>query len=126
VALADASALPFAGQRFDLVVAGLVVGHCPDLARVTAETARVLRPGGSFVYSDVHPAGTLAGWKRSFRDASGRTHAVRQHLYLYQDHQRACRAAGLSIEDVREPRATGTGRWDDWPAVLVVRARKRV
>jgi malonyl-CoA O-methyltransferase len=124
VAQADAAALPFAPAAFDVVVAGLVVGHCAELRPVIAETARVLRPGGVLLYSDVHPAGTLAGWQRTFRDTRGRTRAARQHLHLYAEHVSACRDAGLAIEELREPRADVPGRWRGWPALLVVRARK--
>lgn len=124
LALGDAAALPFATARFDLVLAALVVGHCADIGRVAGELGRVLRPGGTLVYTDLHPAGTLAGWERSFKDSAGRTHAVRQHLHLHSDHLRALEAAGLRLEALEEPRGGQPGRFSDWPALLAVRARK--
>jgi len=42
----DALALPFADDRFDLVVCRHVLQAVPDAARVLAEIKRVLRPGG--------------------------------------------------------------------------------
>lgn len=122
VVRAEASKLPFADSTFDLVVCGLVVGHVAALDALVAEARRVLRPGGAFVCSDIHPAGTLAGWERSLRDAEGRALSVRQHLHLYEDYLRACRGAGLVVEGVREPRVAFDSPWRGWPALLVLRA----
>jgi malonyl-CoA O-methyltransferase len=119
---AAASRLPFASGAFDRVISGLVVGHVAELDALVVETARVLAPGGVFVCSDVHPAGTLAGWERSLLDAEGQSLSVRQHLHLYQDYVRACREAGLVVADVREPRVEFDSPWRGWPALLVVRA----
>jgi malonyl-CoA O-methyltransferase len=119
---AGVSKLPFAAESFDLVVCALVVGHVPSLDPVIAEAARVLRPGGVLAYSDLHPAGTLAGWERSLPDAQGRTVSVVQYLHLHEDHVRACRRAGLVIEELVEPRVEFDSPWRGWPALLVVRA----
>lgn len=48
--LADGVHLPFAEQSFDLVTANMVVEHLADPASVFREVARVLRPGGRFVF----------------------------------------------------------------------------
>jgi malonyl-CoA O-methyltransferase len=124
VVRAAASGLPFAAGSFDLVVCALVVGHVSSLDGVIAESARVLRPGGVLVYSDLHPAGTLAGWERSLPDAEGRTVSVVQHLHLHEDHVRACGRAGLVLEELREPRVEFESPWRGWPALLVVRASR--
>lgn len=116
------ASLPFAAESFDLVVCALVVGHVVSLDPAIGEVARVLRPGGVLVYSDLHPAGTLAGWERSLPDTEGRTISVVQHLHLHEDHLRACRRAGLVIEDLVEPRVEFDSPWRGWPALLVVRA----
>src|SRR3954470_11173820 len=47
--LADAAALPFRDGFFDVVVAGEVLEHVPDLDAVVAEATRVLKPGGLFL-----------------------------------------------------------------------------
>jgi len=122
---ADVLSLPFAEARFDAVVAGLVLGHVEDLARAVGEIARVLSSGGVAVWSDVHPAGTLSGWVREFRDARGERLIVRQFVHLFGDHLAAARAHGLEIEDVREPRVDFDHPQRGWPAVLAVGARKR-
>ncbi|KAB2344534.1 class I SAM-dependent methyltransferase [Actinomadura rudentiformis] len=44
--LADAQALPFPDQHFDVVVSGLALNFVPDPHRAAAELARVTAPGG--------------------------------------------------------------------------------
>ncbi len=48
---ADALALPFAGQAFDVVICSEVLEHIPDHRRAMAEIVRVLKPGGTLVVS---------------------------------------------------------------------------
>jgi ubiquinone/menaquinone biosynthesis C-methylase UbiE len=48
---ADAEALPFADESFDLVLGHAVLHHLPDLDRAFAEFRRVLRPGGTLVFA---------------------------------------------------------------------------
>ena len=60
---ADAGHLPFADESFDLVTANMVLEHLPDPVSVFAEVARVLMPGGRFVFvtpNRRHPAVWLA------------------------------------------------------------------
>jgi malonyl-CoA O-methyltransferase len=114
--------LPFHGGTFDAVVCALVVGHLEDLAGALAEMARVLAPGGTLVYSDVHPEGAARGWRRTFRAADGRDYAVRHVVHPRPAHEAACAAAGLAIDAVAEPRANAPGGHGDVPALLVVRA----
>jgi 2-polyprenyl-6-hydroxyphenyl methylase/3-demethylubiquinone-9 3-methyltransferase len=46
---ADASRLPLADGCADVVCAGEILEHVPDLSTVVAEVCRVLRPGGTLV-----------------------------------------------------------------------------
>ncbi len=48
---ADAEALPFADESFDLVLGHAVLHHIPDLPRAWREFARVLRPGGTVLFA---------------------------------------------------------------------------
>ncbi len=49
----DALALPFADGCADVVVAGEVLEHVPDLGAAVAEACRVLRPGGTLVVDTI-------------------------------------------------------------------------
>lgn len=122
---ADLRCLPLVAGCWDLIVCGLAVGHVGDLAGCLAEMARILAPRGVLVYSDFHPFGALLGWKRTFRAADGAAYAARHHIHLYQAHQAACQAAGLSIDAVREPTIDFDHPYRGYPAVLVIRAVKQ-
>jgi SAM-dependent methyltransferase len=49
--VADAEALPFPDESFDLVFGHAVLHHIPDLPRAFAEFHRVLRPGGTVFFA---------------------------------------------------------------------------
>lgn len=53
-------ALPFGADSFDVVYCCDVLEHVNDLRRVIAETARVLRPGGVYLYDTINR--TLQSW----------------------------------------------------------------
>ncbi|NNN20131.1 MAG: class I SAM-dependent methyltransferase [Acidimicrobiaceae bacterium] len=52
---AEASAVPFADGSFDTVIACLVFEHIADLDGAIGEVARVLKPGGRFLFFLNHP-----------------------------------------------------------------------
>ena len=47
--------LPFDNQSFDWILCTRVLSHLPDSHRTINEFARVLRPGGECLITDVHP-----------------------------------------------------------------------
>jgi SAM-dependent methyltransferase len=49
--VADAEALPFEDESFDLVFGHAVLHHLPDLDQAFSEFRRVLRPGGTFLFA---------------------------------------------------------------------------
>lgn len=59
----DAEELPFADAAFDVVV-NVESSHLyPRFPRFLAEVARVLRPGGSFVYADARQSHEIPEWE---------------------------------------------------------------
>lgn len=61
----DACRLPFADASFDVVI-NVEASHCyPDFAAFLAEVARVLRPGGCFLYADFRGREAVADWERA-------------------------------------------------------------
>jgi len=55
VTQAGAAALPFADASFDAALACLVFEHIDDVDEAIADVARVLRPGGTFLFLLNHP-----------------------------------------------------------------------
>jgi 2-polyprenyl-6-hydroxyphenyl methylase / 3-demethylubiquinone-9 3-methyltransferase len=53
VVLGDARGIPLSDGCADVVVAGEVLEHVPDLDRVVAEVTRILRPGGTLVIDTI-------------------------------------------------------------------------
>lgn len=119
---ADMTCLPFAHASFDCVLAGLAVGHLASLEGFAREAARVLRPRGRLVCSDLHPCGYWLGWKRTYRRADRSTDAVPWHVHTFADIHRALQTADLHLVDVREPTVRHTPRI--CPAALLWVARR--
>ncbi|WP_373544720.1 class I SAM-dependent methyltransferase [Chamaesiphon sp.] len=57
--LADAQHLPLADGCADLVVANATIHHCDDMAKVLAEAARLVKPGGLLVTDKDAQSGAL-------------------------------------------------------------------
>ena len=53
-------------ESCDLVISTLTIAHIRDLAEALKEWHRVLKPGGSMVITDYHPAALSKGAKRTF------------------------------------------------------------
>jgi SAM-dependent methyltransferase len=65
----NAENLPFDDQSFDAVI-NIEASHCyPRFPRFLAEVARVLRPGGHFLYVDVRRRERLPEWEAALADA---------------------------------------------------------
>ena len=65
----DAQRLPFPDGSFDAVL-NVEASHCyPDLPAFFREVARVLRPGGSFLYADFRFASSFTEWEQAIAGA---------------------------------------------------------
>jgi SAM-dependent methyltransferase len=123
---ADATRLPFADLSFDLACSAFgAVPFVADSAAVMHEVARVLRPGGRWVFAVTHPvrwifpddpgeAGLTVAQSYFDRtpyvevDGAGRATYVEHHRTV-GDRVREIVAAGLTLEDLVEP---------EWPPGL--------
>ncbi len=121
--LATSEALPLAAASVDVVICALALGHLPRLQPSLSEIARVLKPGGVALVSDVHPLIALGGGQRTFHAADGAVFAVEHHTHLFSHYHQAGTAAGLVMDAVREPVLSGGAS----PVVIVYRfyARRR-
>ncbi len=65
----DAQKLPLKDGSVDAVI-NVEASHCyPDFPRFLAEVARVLRPGGHFLYTDFRFSGEIAKWEKDIAAA---------------------------------------------------------
>jgi SAM-dependent methyltransferase len=131
--LADVCELPFADGAFDIAFSAFgAVPFVADSAAAMREVARVLRPGGRWVFSATHPmrwafpddpgpAGLTA--IQSYFDRSPYVEVDEDGVPAYVEHHRTMGdrirelvAAGFVVEDVIEPEWPDgfTGVWGQW------------
>ncbi|MDQ2959085.1 MAG: class I SAM-dependent methyltransferase, partial [Actinomycetota bacterium] len=130
---ADAQRMPFASQTFDLAFTAFgAVPFVADSAAVMREVARLLRPGGRWVFATTHPirwafpdspgpdglTATMSYFDRSPYvefDGSGQATYVEHHR-TFGDRVRELTAAGFDLLDVIEPEwpAELTAEWGQW------------
>ncbi|OKL54846.1 hypothetical protein BSZ39_01845 [Bowdeniella nasicola] len=148
---ADACALPLADQVVDLAFSAFgAIAFVPDVAPLYAEVARVLRPGGRWVFSAPHPMRWVFSDDpvdvepeliRSYFDRTpyleghGDQVSYAEFHHTLEDHVAALAASGFVIESLREPQfAPGVETtWGGWsaersrlfPGTMVVQARRR-
>jgi malonyl-CoA O-methyltransferase len=115
------NALPFQAKSFDVVLCGLALGHLPpdSMPVAVAEMARILRPGGTALFSDFHPYVYLSGGRRTFRAPDGMIYNVEHYPHLVADYVAAVSAVGMTITALEEPRAELNGKLI--PAALIMR-----
>jgi SAM-dependent methyltransferase len=101
----DLTRLPLDDESVDAAVCALALVHVPDLGLAIGELARVVRPGGRVVISDVHPFLVALGWQAQFPTDHGRAF-MRLHAHLPSDYVTAARDAGLTVRSCAEPRLT--------------------
>src|SRR5271166_2219185 len=65
----NAESLPFPDQSFDAVINIEAAIHYIDFAGFLTEVARVLRPGGHFLYADLRDAEAVAEWEAALANA---------------------------------------------------------
>lgn len=73
---ADAQALPFAAQGFDLIYASLILQWCEDLDATLLEWRRLLKPHGLLLFSTLGPD-TLKELRAAWQEVDGYNHVNR-------------------------------------------------
>lgn len=139
-----------ADASFDGVVCHMALMDIPLLPPTLAHVRRILRPGGWFVFSVLHPCFNPPISDESLRDGAwwrlvrayfderfwqsprrtgppGKVGAYHRTLGTYLN---ACVDAGLAIERIDEPQFAGVHAqrrpiWAEVPAVLIGRCRQR-
>jgi len=135
---ADLDRLPVPTGSFDLVVCALALTHHADLPGALAEFARVLRPGGHIVLSDIHVLSLYLGGVAGVTTTDGYA-VMPAYRYWASDYLTAALQAGLDVLECHEPRwfpaeapdagqrtypDAGAAAYWDTPAVIVWHLRK--
>jgi len=151
--LADAAALPFSDEAFDLIVAYNSLMDVQDMSGTVSEAARVLKPDGRFCVSVVHPFSDAGRFEAAEADAPfvlrwpyfekrrveepfewhGLSITFHGWSYPLEDYVRAFEDAGFGIDALREPKQRddavaadpSEARWQRLPMFLFLRLRRR-
>lgn len=99
---ADAQSLPFAEATADVVLCSFCISYLEDPAAMFGGLARITKPGGRIIVSDIHPAAAKAGWKRTFR-AAGQLYEMKLGERHKKTPLRQGLDAGLTLWRVLEP-----------------------
>jgi len=106
----DALAMPFENASFTLAIAQESFAHVPDKPRLLGECARVLRPAGRLVFSDILHRGNLSA-EDAQRLFEGMAFSEIATVEGYAEQLRAC-----GMEVVRRVDLT-----QEWTRILVER-----
>ena len=87
----------------ELAVCAFALTHCADLGLPVSELARVVRPGGHVIISDVHPFSVALGGQARYRPVEAERGFIRNHVHLVSDYLAAFQAAGLELVRCVEP-----------------------
>jgi len=127
--------LPLPDDSVDVIVCALALEHVP-LPPVFAEFARVLRPGGDLVISDVHHEQITRGSVMTTCGPAGQRWIAATFRHQLGDYLRAALSLGFQVRACEEPNssssgeqppplpelpepATEIGDWQDWPWSLM-------
>jgi ubiquinone/menaquinone biosynthesis C-methylase UbiE len=99
----DLCNLDFTDDTFDLVVCSLALTHVRDLRAPISEFARVVRPQGRVILSDIHPMNVLILGQGFFSDEKGDFAFVRNYAHPVSSYIDAFTNAGLAIRSCHEP-----------------------
>lgn len=99
---ASSTAIPLPDRSADCVLAPFLLSYIPHIPTFASEIARILRPGGTLLISDLHPDATTYGWRRTFRSA-GNLFEITTFPYTFLDLVVGMNTAGFRLEQIDEP-----------------------
>lgn len=92
---------PCKAGSFELIVCNLVLEHIENLDAIFAEVSRVLKSGGRFFLSELHPFRQYQGTKANFR-AEREAIEIEAFVHHLSDFTESARANGLALRIMKE------------------------
>lgn len=99
----DLESLPIDDASAELAVCGLALSHLAQITPAVAELARVLRPGGRLIISDLHPTMMVLGATALFLEGDGSAGNVRSFHHSHGEYLAAFQDVGLRVLRCAEP-----------------------
>ena len=87
---------------FDLIVCTLVLEHIEDLDHIFHEARRTLRPGGEFLFCELHPFRQLTGGQAQFQEHADEPTLIPAFLHNISDYVNTAIDAGFEILRLEE------------------------
>ncbi len=112
--LGELHRLPLPDDSVDVIVCALALEHVP-LQPVFAEFARVLRPGGNLVISDMHHEQVTRGSVMSALGPAGEPWIAATYRHPLGDYVRAALSLGFQVRECEEPGGRQPGEQPDEP-----------
>lgn len=133
--------LPFFSGSFDIVFCNQVLMDIVNVGCVFSESSRILKPGGVFWYSIVHPAFFLGDWQTDENDYQigklvtsyltpevSKNHFWGETMHFHRPlsyYLNAAADAGFVLKHVDEPKVyDGKAKNDDLPLFLIAEYQK--
>ena len=135
----ECTALPGEAASKNFVLASFVLSYLNDLHGFANECARILRPDGSVLLSDMHPVtAAKRGWTRSFR-VEGEKFEIAVHSRSIEEIVSAFQNSGFELrilieppfEEPEQPIFEDTGKLTEFeeltgvPAIYILKLQKR-
>jgi malonyl-CoA O-methyltransferase len=97
LAQADIKCLPLRDGCADIVMCAFSLGYVSFLDAAMIQLARVTKPGGRVMVTDIHAEGLRRGWTRSFR-CGQHVYELENHAHSEEQWREAGRNAGLTLD----------------------------
>lgn len=129
--LGDLGQLPLPDKAVDIVVCGLAMAYLPTLEPAMTEFARVLRPGGHLLISDIHCELIFRGSVVEALGPAGEPGLAATYRHTAGDSLRAALPVGFLVRRCEGPRPVvgdepatpapgkALGPWEEWPWSLM-------
>ena len=99
----DCTRFPVDAASCDVLFCSFVLSYVGDLKGFARECARIMRPGGVVLLSDMHPVTAVErGWKRGFRSEGAGLQLATRHWALHSITE-AFQACGYEVKHLLEP-----------------------